>query len=125
MVGKKTLIYYDMDDYRRRLIDERKKMEALLKAGKPTVRTLFHLGVSRGMRMAMMIKVMLCSVLVVVVVMRIAKVVVGLLVVVVLVSDGDDDNGDALLSVGGRCGDEDSEGCGGAVGGGGIGERWR
>lgn len=31
------MLYYDMDDYRLRLIDERKKIEELLKAGKPTV----------------------------------------------------------------------------------------
>ena len=35
--GKKTMLYYDMDDYRLRLIDERKKIEELLKAGKPVV----------------------------------------------------------------------------------------
>ena len=31
------MIYYDMDDYRQRLIDERKKIEELLKAGRPAV----------------------------------------------------------------------------------------
>ena len=35
--GKKTMIYYDMNDYRQKLIDERKRIEELLKAGKPPV----------------------------------------------------------------------------------------
>ncbi|XP_076462490.1 uncharacterized protein LOC143294858 isoform X2 [Babylonia areolata] len=33
--SKKWKLYYDMDDYRLRLIEERKKIEELLKAGKP------------------------------------------------------------------------------------------